>query len=58
MAVNQVPFTLVIESEKNLEIKICLYIKLTGVGRWVEEGREELKRRRKYRTQYVPALTF
>ena len=58
MAMNQVPFTLVTEFEKNLGVKICLYIKLAGVGRWVEEGREEWKQRRKYRKQYVLALTF
>lgn len=39
---NQIPFTLLTESEKNLEAENCLYIKLAGVGRWVEEGREEL----------------
>lgn len=58
MAINQVPFTLVIEFEKNLGVKICLYIKLGGAGRWVEEGRKELKWRRKYRMQYALALTF
>lgn len=47
MAINQVPLTLVIAFEKNLGVKICLYIKLVGVGRWVEEDREELKWRRK-----------
>lgn len=54
MAMNQVPVTLVIESEKNWGSKICLCIKLAGVGRRVEE----LKRGRKYGTQGVLALTF
>jgi len=55
---NQIPFTLVTAFEKNVGVKICLYIQLAGMGRWVEAGREELKRRRKYRMQSALALTF
>lgn len=58
MAMNQIPFTLVTEFEKNLEAKNCLYIKLAGVGKWVEEGREELKAEEEIPMQYVLALTF
>lgn len=55
---NQIPSTLVTESEKKLEANNCLYIKLTGVGRWVEEGREELEAEEEIPMQYVLALTF
>lgn len=55
---NQIPFTLVTEFEKNLEAKNCLYVKFAGVGRWVEEGREELKAEEEIPMQYVLALTF
>lgn len=58
MAMNQIPFTLITEFEKNLEAKNYLYIKLAGVGRWVEEGREELKAEEEIPMQYVLALTF
>lgn len=58
MAPNQVPCTLVTESEKNSGVRTCLYLTLMGEGRWVEEGRAELQWRRKYQMQYVFALTF
>lgn len=53
---NQIPFTLVTEFEKNLEAKNCLYTKLAEVGRWVEEGREELEAEEEIPMQCV--LTF
>lgn len=55
---SQIPFTLVTEFKKNLEAKNCLYIKLAGVGRRVEEGREKLKAEEEIPMQYVLALTF
>lgn len=54
----QFPFTLVKESEKKLAANNCLYIKLSGVGRWVEEGREVLGAEEEIPMQYVLALTF
>lgn len=55
---NQIPFTLVTQIEKNLEAKNCLYIKLARVDRWVDKGREELKAEEEIPMQYVLALTF